>query len=488
MEKDFNEINIKNKKYESKANKLSILLVLLVFIIKLLTILFTNSLLIFSEFLDNLQDFLLIFITYISIKKSSKPADFEHMLGHKKISSVLGIFQSFITIFLYSMMIYKSTSVIFEILVEKKSYFVKNTQISILSIILCLIIDFIIAKRIIAIGKKTNNTSIIAQGINFKGDYLRYFAILIGLIGIYFSLNLLDPILSITFSILIIFESFKVIRKGLNEILDYNPIQFKDLDFIKTEILKIEGVNAIKSFSISNVGNLLHFHIILECNNEITAYALKKINDNIKEKISSYFKNYSCEIYIENSINLEPNTNIKFYEIFDILKFTILKHKEIQEIHNITIDVLNNLILIQLHVKLDSSFSLEKAHEIVTQYEQSAINLIKETLKIKVPINLVTHIEPFETKEKIHSHLMNDLVSNYVYEVLNYIISKLNAIKSYKNIYFFNENEGNYIGFTLLVKKDITIEELHPITIKIEQELISSIPNLKRCVIHTEPI
>ncbi|MHA1341575.1 MAG: cation diffusion facilitator family transporter [Promethearchaeota archaeon] len=478
-------------KQEKIAFRLSMFMVVMIFLIMFITSIFTNSIAFLTEFLDSILDFLILGFTYFSLKKSSKPADFKHMFGHKKINSLIGVLESFITIIFYASVIYRSIILTLEIILDKIVYEVVNPIPTAFSIIITLVINSIITTKLLKIGKETKNTVIISQAINFKGDFLRNIVVVVGLIGANFSFEILDPLIALIFSIKIIIDSYDVLKKGLNEILDYNPILEKDLEEIKRKILEIEGINSMHSITLSSIGNDLHFHLKLEYDSDISAYSVDKINNIVKNTICSYFNEYFCDVNIEiisNKAQKDLDKVFPFYEIFDIVKYATLKNKDIKEIHNVNVDVLEDMILIQLHIKLPAELSLEEAHNLVSNYENSIKEIIGKETSIVMPIQLISHIEPLESSKKIHKHKLNMIFSDYIKEILVYTLNKYNYVKKFSDLIILKEKDGYYMFLKVYFDKNLEIEVVHSILNKIEYELRNSIPDIKRCILHSEPV
>ena len=97
---------------EKLVTRLSLFLVVFNLIIKITIEFFTNSLSFFAELSDSILDFVVVFITYIALRESKKPADNEHMFGHYKVNSMAGFIQGLIIIGLYVSILYQAISIL----------------------------------------------------------------------------------------------------------------------------------------------------------------------------------------------------------------------------------------------------------------------------------------------------------------------------------------------------------------------------------------
>ncbi|MHA1755814.1 MAG: cation diffusion facilitator family transporter [Promethearchaeota archaeon] len=472
--------------------KLSIFMVICIFLIKIITAFFTNSLAFLSEVLDSILDFFLVALTYISLKVGLKDPDITHMFGHKKINPLIGLVQSVISVILYALIFIKALNLIYGIFFLHINYVVRNPLINILSLIISVCINFSITKYIYKIGIRTRNSTIMAQAINFRGDFLRNISIIIGLFFSNFSLYFLDPIIALFFSILTIIMSLKVAKKCFNELLDYNPFSSIKLDELKNQLVNVEGVDDISELAIKSVGNELEINIKLVVDSELNAYVLNKIGDDIKTITKAFFLEYSCDIKI-NLASINKDNKSKYYEIFEIVKYLGIKEDLIKEIHNMSLDVLEDLILVQFHAKLPADMTLGEAHKIISSFEQKLKDRIESHHNLDRELRIITHLEPITLSEKIHSHTVHDKreesrqLSQLIKELIDKEIHKSQSICGIKDLLILNEKEGALIYFIITLKADLSLVEVHDIISNLEQKLFDMIPTLSRCVIHSEP-
>jgi len=459
--------------------------VLIVFSIKIVTSLFTNSLSFLAELSDSILDFLAVFITYIALKEGRKPADLKHMYGHYKVNAIAGLFQSFLIIGLYFFIFYNAlTTIIFSV----GSYKTINGLGAAGSLIFILVIVYFNSKKIIKIGKKSNNPLIIAQGVNFRGDFYRNITFIIGLIVASLGFFIIDIILALIFSGISIFQGLKVIRHSSDELLDTNKISQDIIDEVKKAINGLSGVENLEFIAIKTAGNHLKAEISVFINKEKSVFSANELSSEIRRIMEKNFKDYTTNVMIQ--FNSDHILDIKSTDyLFETIRKIADDEIGISSIHNISLDIYLDKILVQFHLDVGPQMKLKEAHEFTSKIERNIADRLKLMPDLKQHIEIVTHLEPARLIKKEHSHTMDKhiLPDHLKSKIINYIM-KIPSVQIIKSIKILEEDQGLYLILILGLPNDKTIEESHVITDQIENLLLLKLNNLKRCVVHAEPV
>lgn len=476
------------KDQEGKGQKrkvlgLSILLVTSVFIIKFIFSFFTNSLSFFTELVDGIMDFFIVTLTFIALRSSQKPADHDHMFGHYKVNSLIAIIQSLVTMGVYIWILILSVSTIVYI----SEYQIQNAVLIIIPLSIIVVLNFVVTRIIIKIGNKSNNVAIKAQAANFKGDFFRNISIIAGLLItlVYPILVIIDPILAGIFSIKAVFENMSVLKQGFNELMDYNAIDPEKISELEKLMKKIEGIYDFRILAMRTAGKTIEANIAVSLNEQQSVYGISEMSQLIKNKIASFFPSYrsNCIIQVNPySINIhEP-----YHDIIEKVLAVGKSFQNIKSIHNITLDVLIDEIIIQFHISVNPDLKLVNAHSIASELEQKIEQEIQNLVK-KPHIRVDSHIEPGVKAQRTHDHGNKGDLNDFYEEIIKNQIKALPEIKGHHDISIMNEIDGIYLSLHIYLGGDLTVKDAHWICEKLEFYLKGKIPNLKRCVIHTEP-
>jgi divalent metal cation (Fe/Co/Zn/Cd) transporter len=346
--------------------------------------------------------------------------------------------------------------------------------------------NFIVTRYIIKVGKKTNSATIKAQGENFKGDFFRNIAIIIGLLFAFYYplLAILDPLFASIFSIIAIFGNLKVFKLGFNELMDYNTIDPEKIVELEQLIKKIEGIFDFRILAIRTAGNTIEANVAVSLNEKQSVYGISEMSQLIKNKIASFFPSYRSNCIIQ--VNpYSTNSHEPYHDIVEKVLSVGKNFQNIKSIHSVTLDVLIDEILIQFHISVDPDLKLVDAHSIASELEekieQEIQNLVKKDfISPRIQIRVDSHIEPGVNAQRTHDHGNKGNLNDFYEEIIKNQIKTLPEIKGYHDISIMNEIDGIYLSLHIYLDGDLTVKETHRISENLEFYLKEKIPNLKR--------
>ncbi|NHJ01742.1 MAG: HAD family hydrolase [Candidatus Heimdallarchaeota archaeon] len=162
------------------------------------------------------------------------------------------------------------------------------------------------------------------------------------------------------------------------------------------------------------------------------------------------------------------------------------KLPEIHNLHNITLDIMEDKTLIQFHFNIPAETTLEIAHEVARGIENLIVEEIPQS--IRKSIEIISHIEPVsEEPRKIHSH-PTPTPSRSIREIIQASIKEIPEIKNWGRETVLQDNGNTSISIVIYLDGNLNINQVHDYTEKLETILRRNIPSLKRCIIHSEPL
>jgi cation diffusion facilitator family transporter len=266
------------------AASLSIFTALFLAILKLLTGFFTGSLAVLTSAIDSLLDILMSSINLMAIRHAEQPADEGHAYGHGKFETLATIFQSFVIAASGVWIIYEAT----QRMIEASP--IKQTGIGIVVMSISTVASFMISRHLLRVAKETDSSALEADSLHFSMDVYTNLALLIGLVLItLFDLPWLDPVMSVLVAIYILFESLRLLRQGMRDILDEQLPET-----IRNEIEELINDHKDELFEFHNLRTrragsqkLIDFHLTVckhlsvEEAHDVTDYLEKKIGEKI---------------------------------------------------------------------------------------------------------------------------------------------------------------------------------------------------------------
>lgn len=208
--------------------------------LKVLIGLFSNSIAIIADGLNNLTDASSSVITLVGFKMAGKPEDEDHPYGHARIEYLTGIFVS-VVIIVVGVGLLKSS---IEKVVSPGT--LNFNYITIILLVVAILLKLWQMSFYKYVGKKINSLAIIATGTDSRNDVIATSAVLLSvIIGSFTGLNL-DGYFGCLVAIFIIYSGIQLIRETSSPLLGEAP--------------DIEIVNRIKEIVKSYYPTVLGMH------------------------------------------------------------------------------------------------------------------------------------------------------------------------------------------------------------------------------------
>ena len=276
------------------AARLSVMTALSLAIVKLVTGLFTGSLAVLTSAIDSLLDILMSGINLMAIHHAEQPADEKHPYGHGKFETLATIFQAIIIASSGSWIIYEAIQ---RMIVPRP---IRQTAVGITVMAVSLVVSFMISRHLRKVALATDSSALEADSLHFAMDVYTNLALLVGLVLISrFGLPWLDPFMSIVVACYILFESLRLLRHGMRDILDEQlPAT------VRREIEALINDHKHELFGYHNLRTrragsqkLIDFHLTV-CKH-LSVEEAHNITDYIEKKIAEHISGTDVTIHVE---------------------------------------------------------------------------------------------------------------------------------------------------------------------------------------------
>jgi ferrous-iron efflux pump FieF len=276
------------------AARLSVFTALVLAILKLLTGLFTGSLAVLTSAIDSLLDILMSGINMMAIQHAEQPADDEHPYGHGKFETLATIFQALVIASSGAWIIYEAIQ---RIIVASP---IKQTTLGIAVMSVSTVASYLISRHLRRVAKATDSSALEADSLHFSMDVYTNLALLAGLVLIsLFDLPWLDPVMSILVAIYILFESLRLLRQGMRDILDEQlpeSVRSEIESLINDHKHELSGYHNLRTRRAGSQ-KLIDFHLTV-CKHLSVAEA-HDITDYIEKKIAEQIIGTDVTIHVE---------------------------------------------------------------------------------------------------------------------------------------------------------------------------------------------
>ena len=278
------------------AAGLSIISNVVLTILKIVAGAISGNLSIISEAIHSLSDFFASMITFISVVKSSKPADKDHPYGHGKYEDMAGFIEGLLIILAAIFIVYKSCEKIATGLPTEY-----ENSLGIAVMIIAVITNYIISTILFRIAKSTNSIALHADGEHLRTDVFSSVGVLLGLYLIKITGHtILDPVIAILVAGFIYKTGYKISKKAWMNLLDHS-LPKTDIENINNIIKNFSHCAKLKHNGIKarQVGPTKDIDLILQFPEQTPICECHKICDAIEKQILALYTNSSISIHSE---------------------------------------------------------------------------------------------------------------------------------------------------------------------------------------------
>jgi len=291
---------------KKKTARLSVMSNTLLIILKLTVGLITNSVSILSEAIHSSLDLVAAIIAFFAVKVSGNPADERHPFGHGKVENVSGVIEA--------MLIFAASAWIITEAVKK---FIHPEEpgvlgLGILVMAISAVVNTFVSRRLYKVARETDSVALEADALHLKTDVITSAGVAIGLALMWITgWHILDPIIAMLVAMLIIFESWMLLRKAFSPLLDtaLTPKELEKLEGILGEMeVKYHGLRT----RAAGHQRFVEFHL------DVPAYetieTIHRQCDLIEGRLESEFRDISVVIHPEPQ-HEAPESNLDMENI-----------------------------------------------------------------------------------------------------------------------------------------------------------------------------
>ena len=378
--------NTKSEKVREKhgilASLTGIVFNTILFLIKLIIGIFTSSMAIISDALNNMTDFGSSVVSLIGFKLAGKKADKEHPYGHERIEYITGMITSFIILLVAALLIYNSITTLISG-ESSTNYSIWAFVILGISIFLKLALAYIYR----GLGKAIDSVALSANKQDSLNDAISTSIVLIASLIQYFFTNLwwLDSGVSLLVALFIFYSGIKMVKETASPLIGVIPDE-KLIHTIINDIKSHEGVLDVHDVMFHSYGPTKTF---MTCHVEVDGYEdmfkAHDLIDNIEKEVSGKYK-------IMLTIHMDPvdTKNKELPIIHDVLEKTLQNLDKNLSFHDLRIvsgpthsNVIFDIVVPAdcKYKKIDISNEVRKAikehnqdYNVVINYDENYIN------------------------------------------------------------------------------------------------------------------
>jgi len=200
---------------KTQVARLSVLSNSFLIILKVIAGVLSGSVSIISEAIHSSMDLLASIIAFFAVRISDTPSDEKHNYGHGKIENVSGVVEGLLIFIAAGWIVFEA--------VKKMTNIepVESLGIGSMVMLISAVVNTVISRKLYKTAKATHSVALEADALHLKTDVYTSLGVATGLFLMWMTkLHWLDPIIAILVAILIIRESFSLLKRAFFPLLD----------------------------------------------------------------------------------------------------------------------------------------------------------------------------------------------------------------------------------------------------------------------------
>ena len=257
--------------------------------LKLTVGIWTGSLGILSESMHSGLDLVAASITYVSVRLSDKPADFEHPFGHGKIEHLSAFIETGLLIVTCAWIVWEAVRRLFFHAVH-----VEPSLWAFVVMFISIALDTFRSRALFRVARKYNSQALEADALHFSTDVYSSTVVILGLILVYISeqgnihwLRHADPAAALVVAGIIVYISVRMGKKTVDALVDAAPTGTSRL--IADTVSRVAGVLSLDRIRTRESGSRVFVDLRLTLASNISLEHAKSVADVVEGEVHRLF-------------------------------------------------------------------------------------------------------------------------------------------------------------------------------------------------------
>lgn len=200
---------------KQKVQRWIVSLSVLILVGKFIAFYLTNSVGILTDAMESIVNVVAGFISLYSLRWAARPRDKDHPFGHGKMELISASIEGLLIAMAGGLIIYEGIQRLFD------PATVGKLDIGILVVTLGGIMNYLMGRYSIKMGRKHNSMALIAGGKHLQSDTYSTIGLVIGLVLLYYTqIAWIDSALALLFGAIIVITGIGILRKTIENLLD----------------------------------------------------------------------------------------------------------------------------------------------------------------------------------------------------------------------------------------------------------------------------
>jgi len=284
-------LTVSTEEYAKVATKVEVIGVVtnvLLFIFKIVAGIVGNSGAMVSDAIHTASDVFADFIAIIGLQLSKKPEDKKHPYGYEKVECLF-------TIILGGVLLYVGWEVGSEAVIGIMGYINGNAaaierpgMIAIIAAVVSIVSKELLFRYVIGFSKRLNSPTLKATAWHHRSDSLSSIGALLGIVGAFFGITVLDAIASLLICIIVVKIGLEVLVSSIKNLTDAYAGDEVDEEIV--HVCDEVGAKLIESKS-RLFGHMVYVEVTIGCDENMTVKESHAIAEAVHEELEHHLSN-----------------------------------------------------------------------------------------------------------------------------------------------------------------------------------------------------
>lgn len=340
----------------------------------------TSSLAVLSQALDSALDLIALGLVFVAVRIARRPADTSHHYGHAKAENLVAFTQ---TLFLGLVAAGVAAAAIGRLAAGNESVQAPWYALGLLGA--SIVIDAVRARWLYAAARSEQSDALLAGAINVGADVGTATLALVSLVLVRLGLGYADAVGGFVVAGVVAFAAFQVGRRSVDVLMDHAPAS--QVAAIEAAASSAPGVGETRRVRVRSAGDQLFADVTVAAGRTASLERAHDIAEAVESQIAEAVPGTDVVVHVE------PITETS--GLVERARAAATRVEGIHEVHNVQIHAFEERGLPKLHAtlhaKVRADTSLEEAHRLSDDIEDSVARELGENVRVD------THIEPLPT-------------------------------------------------------------------------------------------
>ncbi|MGV8084051.1 MAG: cation diffusion facilitator family transporter [Coriobacteriia bacterium] len=438
---------------------------------KLVVGLLTGSLGILSEALHSLLDLFAAVMTFFAVRLSGRPADNKFTYGYGKVENLSALLETVLLLVTSGWIVSESIQRLF---FEARPIETSIWAFAVMAV--SIVVDVTRSRALTRAAEKHRSQALEADALHFSTDVWSSAVVIVGLAGVSLGralgvgwLEKADAVAALGVACIVVFVSVRMGARSLASLLDATSAALREA--VSRAAASVEGVEAVERVRVRQGGPDAFVDIAIAVAPGIGVERAHAIADLVELRVGEVVPGVDVTAHVEPKGGAED-------EAATVRRLALERGIDMHALH---IYDAPEARVVECHVELPPTMSLEEAHALVDTFEAVAAAAL-----LPRSVRFVTHIEPSRLVPDEYEGLAEEERERISAAVAG-LSAELGIDCGPHDISAYRVGEELALTLHCYANADAPVSEAHQLTGRIKAALRAKVPELTRIVVHVEP-